>query len=60
MRSQVHVRVFFLERGVEGGEWIFSTKRCGKHANCKADRVSIMDDYQGVTTPFIPAVDTVE
>ena len=45
---------------MEGGELILSTKRCGEHANCKADRVSIMDDYQGVTTPFIPGVDTVE
>ena len=54
---------------MEGREWIISTSRCGKHANCKADRVSIIiiDEYQGVTcmltkyeTPFIPGVDTVE
>ena len=34
---------FFLGGGGGGGglEWILSTKRCAKHANCKMDRVSI-------------------
>ena len=40
--------------GGGGGDWILSTNRCGKHAICKADRVSIIDDYQGVTCTCTP------